>query len=251
MSSTTSPQPSLLDDHVALAIERHVAATSAILARVLIDTARSLDEPRAPDPARSLLLLATLVEMLLGTAAGCVIGRVVTATLRGLGDDVSYRLEIPLREALRHIGPGQASAPASVLGLTPLAFTTGTGARPLIDELAARLHLRLGQASADHRTVLIQLATSLPADRARSFASTLASLDDDSMLSWLWADHLTVAWRYYAIAAGNQQDAEPALPPALAGSSISTTWRAWLRRVRGEPSPAAPRAADYIMAIVG
>jgi hypothetical protein len=110
----------------------------------------------------------------------------------------------------------------------------------------------VSHAGRDHHAVLTRLATAIPAERTLAFASTLAQLDDDPMLSSLWAEHLQLAWRHYAVAASNLRDAEPAIPPDLVGSASCQTWRAWLRRVRGERAapPPSPHQGEYIMAVL-
>lgn len=246
MSLSSPPPFTTPGDRLALAIDRHVTATSTTLARVLATAVASFDEPGPRDPARALHHLSYLIETLLGVAAGGVIGRVVSAVLRGLGPDAGFAFEIPLRDALRRVGPGNRRR---VITLTPAAaFLQDAAARPLVDELGARLYPRLAHAGRDHRAILTQLAAAIPAARAEGFASTLAALDDDPMLASLWSEHLQVAWRHYAVA--GVADSEPELPPELAGVPACETWRAWLRRVRGEAPPPEPRNGEYITAIV-
>jgi len=234
------------------AISRHVTVTTTILTRVLAATVDRFDEPRTPNPELALHQLGYLVETLLGAAAGAVIGRVASATLRSLGREVGPALEQQLRTALRRIGPGRHHATTGALTQVLDAFGDDSTTRPLADELEVRLHRRLARASRDHHDVLTRIATAVPAERTAAFASAVASLDDDPMLAHLWSEHLVIAWHCYAAAVSSTRDAAPAIPPALAATVSCETWLAWLRRVRGErpaARPAAPPSGDYIMAV--
>jgi hypothetical protein len=239
-------------DTVEGAIARHVGVTTAVLAHVLATTLGGFEEPRTRNPELAMHRLGYLVETLVGAAAGAVIGRVASATLRSLGREVAPVLEHRLRAALRRIGPGQK--PQSAEALTPElpAFVDSSTARPFAEELAVRLHRRLAHASRDHHQVLTQIASVVPAERTATFLATLTSLDEDPMLAHLWSEHLLIAWQCYAAAICDAHDAVPAIPPALASTASCETWRAWLRRVRGERIAAKPVAApsgDYIMAV--
>jgi hypothetical protein len=234
------------------AIARHVEVTTAVLTRVLATTLGGFAEPRTQNPELAMHRLGYLVETLVGAAAGAVIGRVTSATLRSLGREVAPALEQQLRAALRRIGPGQTIQGAEALTPALPAFVDSSTARPFTEELAVRLHRRLAHASRDHREVLTRIASAVPAARTATFLATLASLDDDPMLAHLWAEHLVIAWQCYAAAISDALDAVPAIPPALASTASCETWRTWLRRVRGERVAAKPVAApsgDYIMAV--
>ena len=221
-------------DAVKGAIARHVGVTTAVLADVLATTLDGFAEPRTQDPELAMRRLGYLVETLVGAAAGAVIGRVTSATLRSLGSEVAPVLENQLRAALRRIGPGQKTQSAEALTPELPAFVDSSTARPFAEELAVRLHRRLAHASRDHHQVLTRIASAVPAERAATFLATLASLDEDPMLAHLWSEHLLIAWQCYAAAISDAHDAVPAIPPALASSASCETWRAWLRRVRGE-----------------
>jgi hypothetical protein len=251
MSSIGFPLAATSADRTAIAIDRHVTATSATLARVLAATIDSLDEPRAANPELALHHLGYLVETLLGVAVGGVVGRIVSAVLRSLGSDVGYRLELRLREALLCIGPGSETSLTGAPAPAPSSFAKAATSRRLVDELGTRLRPRLAHASRAHRAVLARIASAVPAARTLAFTSSLALLEDDPMLSRIWSEHLTVAWRYYAFAVTNARDGEPELPPELARGTSRDTWRAWLQRVRGEAEPAAPHRNDYIMTVLG
>jgi hypothetical protein len=239
-------------DTVEGAIARHVGVTTAVLAHVLATTLGDFEEPRTQNPELAMHRLGYLVETLVGAAAGAVIGRVASATLRSLGREVAPALENQLRAALRRIGPGQKTQSAEALTPELPAFVDSSTARPFAEELAVRLHRRLAHASRDHHQVLIRIASAVPAERTATFLATLASLDEDPMLAHLWSEHLLIAWQCYAAAISDAHDAVPAIPPALASTASCETWRAWLRRVRGERITAKPVAApsgDYIMAV--
>jgi hypothetical protein len=234
------------------AIARHVGVTTAVLAHVLATAVSGFEEPRTQNPELAMHRLGYLVETLVGAAAGAVIGRVTSATQRSLGREVAPVLENRLRAALRRIGPGQKARSAEALTPALPAFVDSSTARPFAEELAVRLHRRLAHASRDHDEVLTQLASAVPAERTATFLATLAALDEDPMLAHLWSEHLLIAWPCYAAAISDARHAIPAIPPALASTASCETWRAWLRRVRGERPAAEPVAApsgDYIMAV--
>jgi len=244
--------PLELDDTVEGAIARHVGVTTAVLAHVLATTIGGLEEPRTQNPELAMHRLGYLVETLAGAAAGAVIGRVTSATLRSLGRELAPEVEQRLRAALRRIGPGQNTGRAEPLTPALPAFVDSSTARPFSEELGVRLHRRLAYAGRDHHAVLTQIASAVPAARTATFLATLAALDEDPMLAHLWSEHLLIAWQCYAAAISDARDAAPAIPPALAATASCETWRAWLRRVRGERIAAKPAAApsgDYIMAV--
>jgi hypothetical protein len=238
---------------VTAAIDRYVATTTDLLGRVLATTLAAFEQPIAPDPAIALARLSYLVETLLGVAAGGVIGSAITEVLRQLSKDLSPAIRRTLRDALRRIGPARPAPDASALSAVLPSFIADPAARPLVDELGARLHARIARASRDHHHVLISCASAIPAASASSFAATLAQLDTDPMLEHLWAEHLRVAWCHYAAAIAQDRDAAPALPPELATSTACKTWHAWLSRIRGEREQAKPERApssEYIMAVM-
>lgn len=244
-----SPPP--ISEPVALAIARHVAATTDTLIHAFAITRTSLDEPRAADPERALRQLGYLVETLVGAAAGAVIGqatRAVARDIRAAGPAIAPRLH----RALRALGPGShGDSDAALTAFAPPSARRST-AQPLLDELDTRVHHRLSLASRDHHSVLIQLATGMPAEDAR-LASQLAALDRDPMLAQHWTEHLVLAWSCYAVAVSGVRNAAPAIPPALAATAACRTWLTWLARVRGErgerPLQVAAPSGDYIMAV--
>lgn len=245
------PSASPPEGDIAVAIARHTHATTTTLTRVLAATSAAFEEPRASNPELALHHLTYLVETLLGAAAGGVIGRVVAATVRSLGRDVGPSMESRLREALRHIGPGRTAPRAGTLTASLPTFSP-KAARPLVDELNARLYPRLARATRDHQEVLARIASAIPGDRVASFATTLRSLDADPMLAHLWGEHLAIGWACYTAAVASEPDTAPVFPPDLEATAASSTWLTWLRRVRGEAVSAKPAAApsgDYIMAV--
>ena len=251
-NAAASLTASSLTASLSASLSRHVAVTTTILADVLAQVAATLDEPRTSNPELALQYLGYLVETLLGAAAGAVIGRVASAALRGSGRDATTTIHQRLRAALRHIGPGRQARGGDALTEHEPVFTQAASARPLVHELAVRLHGRLAGASRDHHAALIALATAVPAERTTGFTAELAGLDADPMLAHLWTEHLGIAWRHFAAAVANVRDATPLIPPALATTGSCETWRIWLARVRGErvAKPAAAPSGDYIMAVM-
>ncbi len=239
-------------DEAALAIDRYLTFTTTTLHRVLASTVASLVEPRAADPGLAMRHLGCLVETLVGAAAGAVIGQVVSAVLQVIGRDARPALEARLREALWRIGPrGGAPRRPSLHAVPP--FVADAAARPLVDELGARLHPRLATARAEHQSVLLRVATAIPAEPATTLTSTLAQLHDDILVAHVWSEHLRIAWWAYAAAVSSMRDAAASVPPALASSMCCATWQTWLRLVRGErPERAAvtPAPGEYIMAVM-
>jgi hypothetical protein len=222
-------------------IDRYVASTSLVLTRVLGERCRAFAEPRS-SPAPSAGCVGYLVETLLGVATGAVLGQVLGGLRRTLDGEVIDRVSRALREALRHLSfppstPSRAAIRPVLLVLEPVP-------RPLVDELWVRLHGRLAGARAAHRELLTRMAAAIPADRLSALAALLGGLQRDTLLACVWSRHLELAWRFHALAAGGGTTDEPALPPELSAGTAAETWRAWLRRVRGEAEPPRPSARE-------
>jgi hypothetical protein len=242
-----------LHGDIPAAIDRYVATTTDRLGRVLAATLAGFDQPIATDPAVALARLGYLVETLLGVAAGAVIGGAITEVLRHLSKDLAPAIRRTLRDALQRIGPARPAPDTGPLSTVLPSFLADPAARPLVDQLGARLHARIARASRDHAHVLLSCASAIPAASAAQFAATLAELDADPMLEHLWTEHLRVAWSHYAAAIAQDRDAAPALPSELASSTACRTWHAWLARIRGareQLEPARAPSSEYIMAVM-
>jgi hypothetical protein len=232
------PEADGREEGVALAIERYVAATSLVLIRVLGDCCRSFAEPRSGPPASS-RSLGYLVETLRGVATGAVLGQVLGILLRSFDGEVGERLSRSLRDAISHLAFPRAVQ--SGTSIRPVLLVLDQVPRPLVDELWVQLHGRLAAARAVHRDLLTQMAAAIPAERTCELSSILGRLQRHTLLASVWSRHLELAWRFYSLAARGGTSAEPALPPELVAGTAAETWRAWLRRVRGEKERDAPK----------
>jgi hypothetical protein len=240
-------------DHLAIAIDHHVTATSTCLARTLAATIDTLGEPRVRDPVLARQRLELLVETLAGVAVGAVVGRVVHVVLRSAGASLDRQLEHRLREALRQFEPSRRAARRASFASAPSGAhrvcANPAAPRLLVDQLVGRLHARLASTRHEHRAALISVAAAVPPSFTVAFTSALAQLDDETALASLWSEHLAMGWRYYAFSLTDECDREPELPPELAHGLAHSTWRAWLVRVRREPRPTPPLTDDFRLAI--
>lgn len=236
------------DIRLAAAIDRHVATTAGSLADIFLTTLLLFDEPEPRDLRVARRYLEDLIETLVGVATGAIIGRITSTMLRTFGDDLGFALERQLNEALIRLGPGaipvapQRLPSASALR-APVRFLHDLATRPLVGLLATRFHPRLGRTAHDHHAALTRIARAVPLARVPSLVAVLDLLGYDILLASLWADHLRLAWQFYAIAISRHPYDEPVLDHELAQSAAAETWRAWLLRVRGEaPTPVAVHA---------
>jgi hypothetical protein len=235
------------DARLIAAIDRHVAMTAGTLADVFVTTIVLLDEPAVHDARLARRCLEDLVDTLLGVAAGVLSGRVVSAMIRAFGDDIGHQLERRVHEALIRIGPGRAPLaphrlPCASSIRAPIRFLHDVAARPLVGELATRVHPRLGRTAHDHHAALSNLAGAVALAHIPALVATLEMLGYDLLLANLWSDHIQLAWQFYTAAVA-RQPREPTLPPELGNSLACETWRAWLRRMRGDAPAAMPEAS--------
>lgn len=253
MAVSLLPQSVVEPSAMAGALDRHIATTAAVFHRGLVTTLAAFDEPRAARADLAFRRLGYLVETLLGVAAGCVIGSVITEIRRGVGSYLVPAVGRKLREVLPRIGASRAAWQGAALTMALPAFLIDAETRPLVDELGMRLHARLAHASRDHHLLLLSCASAMPAENLPGFAASLARLEHDPMLEQQWTEHLRVAWCHYAAAVADAHDATPVVPRELATSTVCKTWQTWLARIRGAPAKVVDRpapAGDYIMAVM-
>lgn len=243
------PLDAMPDLRLAAAIDRHVATTAGSLADIFLTTLLLFDEPAPRDLRVARRYLEDLIETLVGVATGAIIGRITSTVIRAFGDDIGFALERQLNEAIVRLGPGTVPVspqrlPTSSALRAPVRFLHDLATRPLVGLLATRFHPRLGRTAHDHHAALTRIARAVPLARVPSLVAVLDLLSYDTLLTGLWADHLRLAWQFYAVAISSHPYDEPVLAAALAQSAAAETWRAWLLRVRGDaPTQAPPRHA--------
>jgi hypothetical protein len=218
------------DDALDAAIEAYLSHTASRLVRVLDHALAGFEEPSphvAPD--RALRLVAPLVETLAGFALGRLAGALATGVRRWFGDDVARAVHAELG----------ALAPRGRPEPLRTRYLADAAARPLVDELAQRLHPRVLRISGELRAAA-SATRAIVEQRAPGRQRTLATVFDllraDELALERIAEELAAGWaQYRALLAG---------APAPAGSPM---WIAWARRARGHAAAAAPR---YI-AVIG
>ena len=120
--------------------------------------------------------------------------------------------------------------------------------RPLVDELGARLQLRLRLATAEIRELVAATVAVVPAEREHTLAAMFDRSIRDSMFGDRLAETVEIGWQCACAAI------EHAPMPELAGSARSRElWRAWsdlVRRYRPAPARNPLQEAGYITLVL-
>jgi hypothetical protein len=227
------------------AIAAYLEAIERSLAGALRTAVDTLAEPRVTDPDRALHRLGCLVESLAGFALGSIAGELITGLRRWFGDDVAAAVAARVRTSW----PTAARAPVAS-GETRYLADAQAQARPLVDELASRLHVRFCRASIDLRALVATIedvvAERAP-DRPRSLAIMLDQLARDEARASRLAAELAFGWRVFVAAVTGKPF--PATTDLCARSQA--LWLAWQHQLGGRPAVTRdePQRAGYIMLV--
>jgi hypothetical protein len=140
-----------------VAAVRYSDVIEATLARALRGGTRDLIEPRVDDPKRALAIVSCLVETLTGFAIGSIAGEVFGGVRTWFGDDELGALR-------RRLGSGwPVACTESVAAETP--YLVDAANRPLVDELARKLHVRFCCMSRDVEELVAAVRSSVAPER--------------------------------------------------------------------------------------
>lgn len=215
------------DEALDAAVEAYLSHTATRLVRVVEGALAGFEEPPPAAPDHALRMLAPLVETLAGFALGRLAGALATGVRRWFGDDVARALHAELGA----LAPWSRPEPARAHYLADAA------ARPLVDELAQRLHPRALRIAGELRAAALAtraIVEQRAPGRERTLATVFALLRADELAFERIAEELAAGWaQYRALLAG---------APA---PDASPMWTAWARRVRHE----RPAVTPYIAVI--
>lgn len=208
----------------------------ATLARVLDQAIAGLIEPRVTDPQRALEVLDCLVETIVGFAIGTIAGDVFRGVRTWFGDETLGAL----RERL---GAGWPRACRHGVALDR-AYLDDADKRPLVDELAKKLHVRLCRMTRDVLDLIDAVYSSIEPTRRHLLTVMFDLLAKQENLETRLLAELTFGWSMYIAAI-----AERAFPPRDNRTARSQAlWLAWEHQLGGSPvlTRDETEAAGYI-----
>jgi len=190
----------------------------ATLADVLRRGMRDLIEPRIENPQRALRVLDCLVETMTGFAIGTVAGDVFGGVRTWFGDDGLVALR-------RQLG----SWPHACRDATPIELTylEDAAQRPLVNELANKLHVRFCRVSRDVR----DLITAIEAERLPVADAMFGLLATEENLERRLLAELTFGWSMFMAAIARRPF--PSRENRTARSQA--LWLSWEHQLGGRP----------------
>jgi len=214
-------------------IDRYLDVTFTRYQEVLAAT--PLDEPITADPVIALRRVGYLVETLTAFALGHAVGRVAELLRRSCDSTVRVAIE---RELVRVGGASERLRDR----------TTAVDRRrtdsPLVGELRGKLHARLWRAAGHARALLTAIDKTiarLDPERLATITTVLSVLAEDDITALVFADQLTLGWRYFIALAEGRPD--PAVGDDPRWRRARALWAAWANRVR-EDQPTRPTRAE-------
>ncbi len=176
---------------------------AATFERVLAEQVPALREPVAARPERALKIVGLVVETIAGLAVGVVAGEVERATRLWFGANAAAEIL------------DRFTAPLGSRIDQPPRFLADADARPLVDELGARLRPRMRHTAAD----IARIVARMPAE----YDAMCAQLRETSLLDERLRDELATGWACACAAIEG-----PPLP-AIQSARSRALWQKWSR----------------------
>jgi hypothetical protein len=218
---------------------RYGDVIAAALARVLRDWTRDLLEPRVSQPQRAIEMVNCLVETMTGFAIGTIAGEVFGGVRTWLGEEA-------LVDVRRRLGSAWPVACAESVAVET-AYLQDAATRPLVDEVAGKLHVRFCRMSGDVGALVAAVNASVDAPRSQRAGVMFDLLMKEDNVEKRVLAELGFGWSMCLAAIAGRPF--PSRQERSARSQV--LWLAWEHQLYGAPvlTRSEPEEAGYIMLV--